>query len=57
VSTPFDAIFVAVKSYDTEWRPDALTYLKPSDGGGRLPERDQRRAGASVVGKDRCSAA
>ena len=33
VSTPFDAIFVAVKSYDTEWAAQmALTYLKPLDG-------------------------
>jgi len=56
VSTPFDAIFVAVKSYDTEWAAQmALTYLKTPDGvvvdfqNGINDERV-----AQVVGKDRC---
>ena len=56
VSTPFEAIFVAVKSYDTEWAAQmALTYLKQPDGvvvdfqNGINDERV-----ASVVGKDRC---
>jgi 2-dehydropantoate 2-reductase len=56
VSTPFEAIFVAVKSYDTEWAAQmALTYL--ATPGGVVVDfqngiNDERVA--SVVGKDRC---
>jgi 2-dehydropantoate 2-reductase len=33
VATPFEAIFVSVKSYDTEWAAQmALAYLKQPDG-------------------------
>jgi 2-dehydropantoate 2-reductase len=33
VSQPFDAVFIAVKSYDTEWATHlGLTYLRPSTG-------------------------
>jgi 2-dehydropantoate 2-reductase len=56
VSTPFEAIFVAVKSYDTEWAAQmALAYLARPDGvvvdfqNGINDERV-----AAVVGKDRC---
>ncbi|HEX4995690.1 MAG TPA: 2-dehydropantoate 2-reductase, partial [Methylomirabilota bacterium] len=33
VATPFEAVFVSVKSYDTEWAAQmALAYLKQPDG-------------------------
>src|SRR6266850_7417799 len=49
VTQPFEAAFVAVKSYDTEWATAlVLPYLARPDGRRRgLPERDQRRAGGS----------
>jgi 2-dehydropantoate 2-reductase len=44
VAEPFDAIFIAVKSYDTEWVVSlALQYLKKTGRGARgLPEWHQR---------------
>ncbi len=56
VTTPFDAVFIAVKSYDTEWATHlGLAYLKPPDGvvvdfqNGINDERV-----AAVAGTDRC---
>src|SRR6266850_4380817 len=56
VATPFEAIFVSVKSYDTEWAAQmALAYLKQPDGvvvDFQNGVNDERVA--SVVGKSRC---
>jgi 2-dehydropantoate 2-reductase len=56
VATPFEAIFVSVKSYDTEWAAQmALAYLKQPDGvvvDFQNGVNDERVA--SVVGKARC---
>jgi 2-dehydropantoate 2-reductase len=56
VATPFEAIFVSVKSYDTEWAAQmALVYLKQPDGvvvDFQNGVNDERVA--SVVGKARC---
>jgi 2-dehydropantoate 2-reductase len=56
VATPFDAVFVSVKSYDTEWAAQmALAYLKQPDGvvvDFQNGVNDERVA--SVVGKSRC---
>ena len=56
VVTPFEAIFVSVKSYDTEWAAQmALAYLKQPDGvvvDFQNGVNDERVA--SVVGKARC---
>ena len=55
VGTPFDAVFLAVKSYDTEWAAQlAAQYLEPRDGvvvdfqNGINDERV-----ASIVGRER----
>jgi 2-dehydropantoate 2-reductase len=56
VATPFEAVFVSVKSYDTEWAAQmALAYLKQPDGvvvDFQNGVNDERVA--SVVGKARC---
>ena len=56
VATPFEAIFVSVKSYDTEWAAQmALAYLEQPDGvvvDFQNGVNDERVA--SVVGKARC---
>ena len=56
MSTPFEAIFVAVKSYDTEWAAQmALAYLARPDGvvvDFQNGVNDERVA--SVEGKSRC---
>ena len=56
VAAPFEAVFVAVKSYDTEWAAQmALAYLKQPDGvvvDFQNGVNDERVA--SVVGKARC---
>src|SRR6267143_1260620 len=56
VATPFEAIFVSVKSYDTEWAAQmALGYLKQPDGvvvDFQNGVNDERVA--LVVGKSRC---
>ena len=56
VAEPFDAIFIAVKSYDTEWAASlALQYLKKPDGvlvdfqNGINDERV-----AALAGRERC---
>ena len=56
VAEPFDAVFIAVKSYDTEWAVAlGLAYLKQPDGvivdfqNGINDERV-----AAVAGRDRC---
>ena len=56
VATPFEAVFVSVKSYDTEWAAQmALAYLEQPDGvvvDFQNGVNDERVA--SVVGKARC---
>lgn len=56
VATPFEAVFVSVKSYDTEWAAQmALAYLRQPDGvvvDFQNGVNDERVA--SVVGKARC---
>ena len=56
VSTSFDAVFVSVKSYDTEWAAQmALAYLEQPDGvvvDFQNGVNDERVA--TVVGKARC---
>lgn len=56
VATSFDAVFVSVKSYDTEWAAQmALAYLKQPDGvvvDFQNGVNDERVA--TVVGKSRC---
>src|SRR5438034_8978216 len=56
VAEPFDAVFIAVKSYDTEWAVAlGLSYLKKPDGvivdfqNGINDERV-----AAVAGRERC---
>lgn len=56
VATPFEAVFVSVKSYDTEWAAQmARAYLKEPDGvvvDFQNGVNDERVA--SVVGQSRC---
>jgi 2-dehydropantoate 2-reductase len=56
VAEPFDAVFISVKSYDTEWAVSlALQYLKQPDGvlvdfhNGINDERV-----AALAGRERC---
>ncbi len=56
VSEPFDAVFIAVKSYDTEWATHlGLTYLRQPDGvvvDFQNGINDSRVA--AVAGRERC---
>src|SRR5215470_10979625 len=56
IGEPFDAIFIAVKSYDTEWAVAmALSYLKKPDGvlvDFQNGINDDRVA--AMAGRDRC---
>jgi 2-dehydropantoate 2-reductase len=55
ISAPFDAVFIAVKSYDTEWATQlGLSYLKPDGVIVDFQNGINDERVAAVAGRERC---
>src|SRR2546427_3354459 len=52
IEEPFDAVFVAVKSYDTEWATAlAGRHVRPDGGGGDFQNGVNDERGAAIAGR------